>query len=102
MPETVEDAFRYGTLIVATTTYNNGIFPFMQTFINHLTERNWQNRRVAIVENGTWAPMAAKVVKGMFANSKGITFVDPVVTVKSALDDASRAQIVALADALVK
>ena len=100
MPETVEDAFRYGKLVLATTTYNNDVFPFMRTFIDHLTERNYQNRKVAFVENGTWAPTAAKVMKGMFERSKGITFVDPVVTVKSALDDASRAQIAALADAL--
>ena len=100
MPETVEDAFRYGKLVLATTTYNNDVFPFMRTFIDHLTERNYQNRKVAFVENGTWAPTAAKVMKGMFERSKGITFVDPAVTVKSALDDASRAQIAALADAL--
>ena len=100
MPETVEDAFRYGKLVLATTTYNNGIFPFMHTFIDHLVERNYQSRRIALIENGTWAPTAAKVMKAMFANSKGITFVEPVVTVKSALDDASRAQVAALADAL--
>ena len=100
MPETVEDAFRYGKLVLATTTYNNDVFPFMRTFIDHLTERNYQNRKVAFVENGTWAPTAAKVMKGMFERSKGITFVDPVVTVKSALDAAARAQIAALADAL--
>ena len=100
MPETVEDAFRYGKLVLATTTYNNGIFPFMHTFIDHLVERNYQSRRIALIENGTWAPTAAKVMKAMFANSKDITFVEPVVTVKSALDDASRAQVAALADAL--
>ena len=100
MPETVEDAFRYGKLVLATTTYNGGVFPFMRTFIDHLTERNYQNRTVALIENGTWAPLAAKVMKEMFANAKSITFVEPVVTIKSALDDASRAQIAALADAL--
>ena len=98
MPETVEDAFRYGTLVLATTTYN----PFMRTFVEHLVERNYQNRKVALIENGTWAPAAAKTIKGLFANSKGITFVEPVVTIRSALNEASRAQIVALADALVK
>ena len=102
MPETVEDAFRYGTLVLATTTYNNDCFPFMRTFVEHLTERNYQNRTVALIENGTWAPAAAKTIKGLFANSKGITFAEPVVTIRSALNDASRAQIAALADALVK
>ena len=100
MPETVEDAFRYGKLVLATTTYNGEIFPFMRTFIEHLTERNYQNRTVAFIENGTWAPMAAKVMKGLFEKSKGIAFAEPVVTVRSALNDASRAQIAALADAL--
>ena len=102
MPETVEDAFRYGTLVLATTTYNNDCFPFMRTFVEHLTERNYQNRTVALIENGTWAPAAAKTIKGLFANSKGITFAEPVVTIRSALNETSRAQIVALADALVK
>ena len=100
MPETVEDAFRYSKLVLATTTYNAGIFPFMHTFVNHLVERTYRNRTIGIIENGTWAPMAAKVIKGMFANSQGIEFAEPVVTVKSALDDTSRAQIAALADAL--
>ena len=100
MPETVEDAFRYGKLVLAAPTYNGGAFPFMRTFIDHLTERNYQNRKVAFIENGTWAPMAAKTMKGMFEGSKGIEFVEPVVTIKSALNDASRAQIAALADAL--
>ena len=102
MPETVEDAFRYGTLVLATTTYNADCFPFMRTFVEHLVERNYQNRKVALIENGTWAPAAAKTIKGLFANSKGITFVEPVVTIRSALNETSRAQIVALADALVK
>ena len=101
MPETVEDAFRYGKLVLATTTYNNGIFPFMHTFINHLVERNYQNRTIAFVENGTWAPAAAKLMKKLFETSKDISFVEPVVTLRSALNDASRAQISALADALV-
>ena len=102
MPETVEDAFRYGKLVLATTTYNMDCFPFMRTFVEHLTERNYQNREVAIIENGTWAPAAAKVIKALFEKSKGITFVEPVVTIRSALNDASRAQLLALADALVK
>ena len=102
MPETVEDAFRYGKLVLATTTYNNGIFPFMRTFIDHLVERNYQNRQVAFVENGTWAPVAAKAMKGMLANSKDIAFVEPVVTIRSAMDDTTRAQIAALADELIR
>ena len=101
-PEAVEDAFRYGTLVLATTTYNMDVFPWMRHFIDHLTERNYQKRRVAFVENGSWAPNAAKVMKGMFANSKDIAFVEPVVTIRSALNEASEAQLAALADALLK
>ena len=101
MPETVEDAFRYGKIVLATTTYNMDIFPFMRTFIEHLTERTYRNRTVGIIENGTWAPNAAKVIKGLFEKSQGITFAEPVVTIKSALNEASRAQIAALADALL-
>ena len=100
MPETVEDAFRYGKLVLATTTYNMDIFPFMRTFIDHLTERTYRNRLVGIIENGTWAPAAAKVIKELFGKSQGITFAEPVVTIKSALNDASRAQIAALAASL--
>jgi flavorubredoxin len=100
-PEAVEDAFRYGTLVLATTTYNMDIFPWMRHFIDHLTERNYQKRRVAFIENGSWAPVAAKVMKGMFANSREIEFVEPVVTIRSALNEASEAQLAALADALV-
>ena len=100
MPETVEDAFRYGKLVLATTTYNADIFPFMRTFIHNLTERTYRNRTIGIIENGTWCPTAAKVIKGLFEGSQGITFAEPVVTVKSALNDESRAQIAALADAL--
>jgi flavorubredoxin len=100
MPETVEDAFRYGKLVLATTTYNADIFPFMRTFIHNLVERTYRNRTVGIIENGTWCPTAAKVIKGLFEGSQGITFAEPVVTVKSALNDESRAQIAALADAL--
>lgn len=100
MPETVEDAFRYGKIVLATTTYNMDVFPFMRTFIEHLTERTYRNRTVGIIENGTWAPNAAKVIKGLFEKSQGITFAEPVVTVRSALNDDSRAQIDALAAAL--
>lgn len=102
MPETVEDAFRYGKLVLATTTYNGDIFPFMRTFIDHLTERNYQNRLVGFIENGSWAPMAAKVMKGMFEKSKGITFCENTVTVVSALNVDSEAKLAALADELLK
>ena len=102
MAEAVENAFRYSTLVLATTTYNADIFPFMKTFIHHLTERNYQNRTVAFVENGTWAPMAAKVMKGMFEKSKNLTFAENTVKILSALSDDSRAQIDALAQELCK
>ena len=102
MAEAVENAFRYSTLVLATTTYNADIFPFMKTFIHHLTERNYQNRTVAFVENGTWAPMAAKVMKGMFEKSKNIAFAENTVKILSALSDDSRTQIDALAKELCK
>ena len=100
MAEAVEDAFRYSKLVLATTTYNAEIFPFMHTFINHLTERSYQNRTVALIENGSWAPMAAKVMREMFAKSKNISFTETSVKIISALNDESRAQIEALADEL--
>ncbi len=97
MAEAVEDAFRYGCLVLATTTYNADIFPFMKEFIHHLTERDYQNRTVALMENGTWAPTAAKVMKNMLSDSKNITFAETTVKILSALSDESRAQIEALA-----
>ena len=97
MAEAVEDAFRYGKLILATTTYNGDIFPFMKEFINHLTERRYQNRKIGFVENGSWAPMAAKIMKEAFEKSKNITFADTTVTVRSAVNEESEAQIAALA-----
>ena len=97
MAEAVEDAFRYGKLILATTTYNGDIFPFMKEFINHLTERSYQNRKLGFVENGSWTPMAAKIMKAAFEKSKNITFADTTVTIRSAVDETSEAQIVALA-----
>ncbi len=99
MPEMVEDAFRYGKLVLCTTTYNNGIFPFMHTFIEHLTERCYQNRTVAFVENGTWAPAAAKCMKALFeaAGSRNITFAQNSVTIRSALTDETKTKIAALA-----
>lgn len=100
MAEAVEDAFRYGKLVLATTTYNADIFPFMRQFIEHLTERNYQNRTVALIENGTWAPLAAKVMKGMLEKCKNLTFAEPIVTIKSALNETSNAQLDALAGEL--
>ena len=97
MAEAVEDAFRYGTLVLATTTYNADIFPFMREFINHLTERNFSNRTIAFVENGSWAPTAAKVMRKMLEDCKNIKFAENTVTIKSALSDDNRAQIDALA-----
>lgn len=102
MAEAVADAFRYSKLVLATTTYNATIFPHMQNFIGHLTARNYQGRTVGMIENGAWAPMAAKVMKKMLETSKNLTYTDTTVTVKCALNDASRAQIDALADELCK
>lgn len=102
MAEAVADAFRYSKLVLATTTYNAAIFPHMQSFIDHLTARNYQGRTVGMIENGAWAPMAAKVMKKMLETSKNLTYTDTTVTVKCALNDASRAQIDALADELCK
>ena len=102
MAEAVEDAFRYGKLVLATTTYNSEIFPFMREFINHLTERNFQNRTVAFIENGSWAPMATKVMKDLLSNSKNITFAENSVKIVSALNEESTAQLNALADELCK
>ncbi len=102
MSEAVEDAFRYGKLVLATTTYNSEIFPFMRSFIEHLTERSFQNRTVAFIENGTWAPMAAKVMKKLLEGSKNLHYCEPTVTIKSALNAESRAQIEALAQELCK
>lgn len=100
MAEAVEDAFRYDTLVLATTTYNAGVFPFMKTFIDHLTERNYQNRRVALMENGSWAPTAAKTMRAAFEKSKNISFAEHTVTLRSALSGESRAQVLALAEEL--
>ena len=98
MAEAVEDAFRYSKLILATITYNAGIFPFMRDFIEHLTDRNYQNRTVAFMENGSWAPTAAKGMKALLENSKKLTFAENTVRILSALSEDSRAQIEALAD----
>ena len=102
MAEAVEDAFRYGKLVLATTTYNGDVFPFMKEFINHLTERNYQNRTIGMMENGSWAPTAAKVMTKMLEGSKNLTFTENNVKILSAINDASRAQISALAEELMK
>ena len=100
MFEAIEDAFRYGKLVLATTTYNADIFPFMKTFIHHLTERNFRNRTVALVENGSWAPVAARVMRGMLESSKDLTFTEVSVKIKAALNDESVAQLESLAEEL--
>ncbi|MBE6560941.1 MAG: MBL fold metallo-hydrolase [Ruminococcaceae bacterium] len=100
MSYAVADAFRYSKLVLATTTYNAEIFPFMRTFIDHLTERNFQNRTVAFIENGSWAPLAAKVMKGLFEKSKNITYTDTTVRILSSLNDESGKQLDSLADEL--
>ena len=102
MAEAVEDAFRYGKLVLATTTYNADIFPFMKEFIHHLTERNFRNRTVALMENGSWAPQAAKVMRGMLEGCKNITFTDATVHINSSLNDHSKQQIDDLAQELCK
>jgi len=102
MAEAVEDAFRYGKLVLATTTYNADIFPFMKEFIHHLTERNFQNRTVAFIENGSWAPLAAKIMKDMFAKSKNINFTDTTVKILSAVSEDNIAQIETMSDELCK
>lgn len=101
MAEAVEDAFRYGKLILATTTYNADIFPFMKEFLHHLTERNYQKRTVGIIENGSWMPMAAKVIKKHLEQSKEITYLPTTVTIQSALNEASEAQLEQLAQELM-
>lgn len=101
MAEAVEDAFRYGKLVLATTTYNADIFPFMREFIQHLTERGYKNRTIGLMENGSWAPTAAKVMRGMLEGCKGITFTDTAVRIMSALNDENGEQIEALAAELV-
>ena len=102
MAKAVEDAFRYGKLVLATTTYNMDIFPFMREFIHHLTERNFRSRTVGLVENGSWAPNAAKVMRGMLEGSKDLTYTETTVKILSALNDESRAQVLALAEELSK
>lgn len=102
MAEAVEDAFRYDRLVLATTTYNAELFPFMREFISELTERGYRSRKVGLVENGSWAPMAAKVMRGMLEGCKDITFTDTTVRILSALSEESRAAIDAMADELMQ
>lgn len=97
MSKAVADAFRYGKLVLATLTYNGDVFPFMRDFIDHLTERNYQNRTIGLIENGSWAPTAAKVMKAKFEKSSNINFTDTVVTIKSAVDDVAKESIKKLA-----
>ncbi len=102
MAEAVADAFRYSKIVLATTTYNADIFPFMREFIDHLTERNFTNRTVAFIENGSWAPLAAKVMKGMLEKSKNLTYTETSVKILSALNEESSSQLASLADELCK
>lgn len=98
--ECIEDAFRHGKLVLATITYNGGVFPFMQTFIDGLKERNFQNRTIGIIENGSWAPVAAKSIKSMMEGCKNLTWTETAVTIKSGVKEETKAQIKALADEL--
>ena len=102
MPENVEAAFRYSKLVLASITYNGDVFPFMKQFIEHLTERSYQNRTVGLMENGSWAPMAAKTMRKLLEGSKNLTFTDTTVTVTSGVSESALAQIDALADELMK
>ena len=102
MSKAVSDAFKYSKLVLATTTYNADIFPFMRIFIEGITERNYQNRTIAFIENGSWAPMAAKVMTGMFEKSKNLTILEELVKITSALNEESKAQLDALTEALLK
>ena len=102
MAEAVEDAFRYSKIVLATTTYNADIFPFMRAFIDHLTERNFSNREVAFIENGSWAPMATKTMKGMLEKCKNLTYAENTVKILSALNEESSAQLEALSDELCR
>lgn len=101
MAEAVEDAFRYGKIVLATTTYNGSIFPFMHTFINELLERGYKNRKIGIIENGSWAPVAANTIKKMFENSKNLTFTDTTVTIHSAIKAENIEQIKNLAKEII-
>ncbi len=100
MAEVIEDAFRYDRMVLAASTYDAGVFPCMESFLAHLKSKNYQKRTVGIIENGTWAPMAGKLIKEALSGMKEINVLEPVVTIKSTLNDDSRAQLEALAGAL--
>ena len=102
MSEAVADAFRFDRLVLATTSYNGDVFPFMKTYLHALTERSFRNRTVGLIENGSWAPVAAKVMKSILAESRDLRFAEPTVRIHAALNDESRAQIAALAKELSK
>ena len=102
MAEAVEDAFRYGKIVLATTTYNGDVFPFMKEFIHHLTERNFQNRTIGIMENGSWAPVAGRVMKKMLEGSKNLTFTESTVKIFSAMNDKNLAEMDAMVEELIK
>lgn len=101
MAEAVEDAFRYGKIVLASTTYNGDVFPFMKTFIEHLTERNYQNKTIGLIENGSWASMAGKVMKGMFEKSKNITWLETSVKIMSSMDEQNKVDIEKMAEELL-
>ena len=101
MAEAVEDAFRYGKIVLASTTYNGDVFPLMKTFIEHLTERNYQNKTIGLIENGSWASMAGKVMRGMFEKSKNITWLETSVKIMSSMDDQNKADIEKMAEELL-
>lgn len=101
MAEAVEDAFRYGKIVLASTTYNGDVFPFMKTFIEHLTERNYQNKTIGLIENGSWASMAGKVMKGMFEKSKNITWLETSVKIMSSMDEQNKADIEKMVEELM-
>lgn len=101
MAETVEDAFRYGKIVLASTTYNGDVFPLMKTFIEHLTERNYQNKTIGLIENGSWASMAGKVMRGMFEKSKNITWLETSVKIMSSMDEQNKADIEKMAEELM-
>ena len=102
MAEAVEEAFRYDKLVLATITYNGDIFPFMRTYIENLTERSYQNRTIGLIENGSWAPAAARIMQGMFEKSKNITWLENNVKITSSLSEANEAEIDAMAEELCK
>ena len=99
--EAVEEAFRYGKIVLASTTYNGDVFPFMKTFIEHLTERNYQNKTIGLIENGSWASMAGKVMTGMFEKSKNITWLETSVKIMSSMDEQNKADIEKMAEELM-